>query len=149
MTLAGNYIRHLIVMTFKLSTLGNPLINYLQLLFYYIYFFKQFHWYLSTLASTIQILANKVTEINDKTGRIYFEGSLKFQDKLTRVLNMLTNRISLMGQRDLYKANVSQMWGIVLLLFVMFLSPTLIVLAKNSISSIHLLAGMAKNEVES
>ena len=136
-------------MTFKLSTLGNPLINYLQLLFYYIYFFKQFHWYLSTLASTIQILANKVTEINDKTGRIYFEGSLKFQDKLTRVLNMLTNRISLMGQRDLYKANVSQMWGIVLLLFVMFLSPTLIVLAKNSISSIHLLAGMAKNEVES
>ena len=90
-----------------------------------------------------------MTNINDKAGRIYFEGSLKFQDKLTRVLNMLTNRISLMGQRDLYKANVSQMWGIVLLLFVMFLSPTLIVLAKNSISSIHLLAGMAKNEDES
>ena len=102
-----------------------------------------------SLSSTIQILANKVTEINDKTGRIYFEGSLKFQSTLTNVLNMLTRRISLMAQRDLYGANVSQMWGIVLLLFVMFLSPTLIVLAKNSISSIHLLAGMANNEVES
>ena len=48
-----------------------------------------------------------------------------------------------MAQRDIYGANVSQMWGIILLLFVMILSPTLIVLAKNSISSIHLLAGMA------
>ena len=96
------------------------------------------------LSSTIQILANKMTDINDKAGRKYFEGSLKFQSTLTSVLNMLTRRISLMAHEDIYGANVSQMWGIVLLLFVMILSPTLTVLAKNSISSIHLLAGMAE-----
>ena len=93
------------------------------------------------LSSTIQILANKMTDINDKAGRKYFEGSLKFQSTLTSVLNMLTRRISLMAHEDIYGANVSQMWGIVLLLFVMILSPTLTVLAKNSISSIQILAG--------
>ena len=82
--------------------------------------------------------------IDDKAGRRYFEGSLKFQATLTSVLNMLTQRISLMAQQDIYGANVSQMWGIALLLFVMFLSPILIILAKNSISSIQLFAGMAK-----
>ena len=110
-------------------------------MYVYIHLSKQFHWI--PLSSTIQILANKMTDISDKSGRTYFEGSLKFQATLTSVLNMLTRRISLLAQRDIYGANVSQMWGIILLLFVMILSPTLIVLAKNSISSIHLLAGMA------
>ena len=82
--------------------------------------------------------------IDDKAGRRYFEGSLKFQATLTSVLDMLTNRISLMAQEDIYGANVSQMWGIVLLVFVMFLSPILIILAKNAISSIQLFASMTK-----
>ena len=80
--------------------------------------------------------------IDDKAGRRYFEGSLKFQATLTSVLNMLTKRISLMTEKDIYGADVSQMWGIVLLIFVMLLSPILIILAKNSISSIQLFAGM-------
>ena len=82
--------------------------------------------------------------IDDKAGRRYFEGSLKFQATLTSVLNMLTKRISLMTEKDIYGADVSQMWGIALLVFVMLLSPILIILAKNSISSIQLFAGMAK-----
>ena len=54
-----------------------------------------------------------------------------------------------MTELDIYGADVSQMWGIVLLLFVMLLSPILIILAKNSISSIQLFAGMSdKNEFE-
>ena len=106
---------------------------------------KQFH----SFSSTTEILANKLTIINDKNGRRYFEGSLKFQSTLTNVLNMLTRRISLMTELDIYGADVSQMWGIVLLLFVMLLSPILIILAKNSISSIQLFAGMSdKNEFE-
>ena len=109
-------------------------------MYVYIHLLKQFHWI--PLSSTIQILANKMTDISDKSGRTYFEGSLKFQATLTSVLDMLTNRISLMAQEDIYGANVSQMWGIVLLVFVMFLSPILIILAKNAISSIQLFAGI-------
>ena len=101
-----------------------------------------------SLSSTIQILANKLTDINDKAGRKYFEGSLKFQSTLTSVLNMLTRRISLMAQEDIYGANVSQMWGIGLLVFVMFLSPILIILAKNTISSIQLFASMTTKIME-
>ena len=91
--------------------------------------------------STTLILANKLMDIDDKAGRRYFEGSLKFQGTLTHVLDMLTRRINRMTQEDIYGADVSQMWGIVLLLFVMFLSPVLLILAKNAISSIQLFAG--------
>ena len=91
--------------------------------------------------STTQILANEVTEINDRVGRKYFEGSLKFQATLTTILNMLTRRVKRMAEDDIYGANVSQMWGIGLLLFVMMLSPVLIILAKNAITSIQLFAG--------
>ena len=98
--------------------------------------------YIYSFSSTSLILANKLMIIDDKAGRRYFEGSLKFQATLTSVLNMLTKRISLMTEKDIYGADVSQMWGIVLLIFVMLLSPILIILAKNSISSIQLFAGM-------
>ena len=81
-------------------------------------------------------------DVDDKAGRRYFEGSLKFQGTLTHVLDMLTRRINRMTQEDIYAADVSQMWGIVLLLFVMFLSPVLLILAKNAITSIQLFAGM-------
>ena len=124
-------MQHSTVKTFKLSTLGNSLKDFFQLQIYT----------LVSLFSTIQILENKLTHIDDKAGRRYFEGSLKFQSTLTTVLNMLTGRISLMTQLDIYGADVSQMWGIALLVFVMLLSPILIILAKNSISSIQLFAG--------
>ena len=124
-------MQHSTVKTFKLSTLGNSLKDFFQLQIYT----------LVSLFSTIQILENKLTHIDDKAGRRYFEGSLKFQSTLTTVLNMLTGRISLMTQLDIYGADVSQMWGIALLVFVMLLSPILIILAKNAISSIQLFAG--------
>ena len=92
--------------------------------------------------STTQILANQVTDINDRAGRRYFEGSLKFQATLTKILNMLTRRVKRLAEDDIYGANVSQFWGIGLLLFVMMLSPILIILAKNAISSIQLFAGV-------
>ena len=101
-----------------------------------------------SVSSTQFILANKLMIIDDKAGRRYFEGSLKFQATLTNVLNMLTQRISLMAQQDIYGANVSQMWGIALLLFVMFLSPILIILAKNAISSIQLFAGKCYSQIK-
>ena len=97
--------------------------------------------YLFFCFSTTQILANEVTEINDRVGRKYFEGSLKFQATLTTILNMLTRRVKRMAEDDIYGANVSQMWGIGLLIFVMMLSPVLIILAKNAITSIQLFAG--------
>ena len=127
-------MQHSTVKTFKSSTLGNSsLKDFCNCKYLYT---------LVSLFSTIQILENKLTHIDDKAGRRYFEGSLKFQSTLTNVLNMLTRRISLMTQLDIYGADVSQMWGIALLVFVMLLSPILIILAKNSISSIQLFAGM-------
>ena len=83
-----------------------------------------------------------MTEINDKAGRRYFEGSLKFQSTLTKILNMLVRRVQLLAEKDINGAYMSQIWGVVLLVFVMILSPILIVLAKNAISSIQVFAGM-------
>ena len=98
--------------------------------------------YIFYVISTTQILANEVTEINDKVGRRYFEGSLKFQSTLTKILNMLVNRVKMLAEKDINGAYMSQIWGVVLLVFVMILSPILIVLAKNAISSIQVFAGM-------
>ena len=136
-------MQHLIVKIFKLSTPGKPLKYFLPLL---LHCKKTIT--LVLCFSTSLILANKLMDIDDKAGRRYFEGSLKFQATLTSVLDMLTNRISLMAQEDIYGANVSQMWGIVLLVFVMFLSPILIILAKNAISSIQLFASMMTKIME-
>ena len=91
--------------------------------------------------STTQILANEVTEISDKQGRKYFEGSLTFQATLNSILNSLVRRVRRLAEDDIGSANVSQIWGVALLLFVMVLSPILVILAKNAISSIQVFAG--------
>ena len=46
-----------------------------------------------------------------------------------------------LAEDDIGSANVSQIWGVALLLFVMVLSPILVILAKNAISSIQVFAG--------
>ena len=56
---------------------------------------------------------------------------------LTKVLNMLTDRVKQLAMDDINKANVSQIWGLMLLFLVMVLSPVLIIMAKNAISSIQ------------
>ena len=91
--------------------------------------------------STTEILANVVSEIDDQKGRRYFEGSLKFQATLNRILEMCLSRVRLLAEDDINGANISQMWGVVLLLFVMILSPCLVILAKNAINSIQVFAG--------
>ena len=90
--------------------------------------------------STIQILDNVKIDIDDAKGKRYFEGSTKFVATLQQVLNLLTNRVRKLAQEDLYQSNISQIWGVALLLVVTILSPLLIVLAKNAISSIQLFA---------
>ena len=128
-------MQHLIVKIFKLSIQG-------KLSKYFLSIYLESNNIGVLFFSTTLILANKLMDIDDKAGRRYFEGSLKFQGTLTHVLDMLTRRINRMTQEDIYGADVSQMWGIVLLLFVMFLSPVLLILAKNAISSIQLFAGI-------
>ena len=56
---------------------------------------------------------------------------------LTKVLDLLTNRVKHLAEEDITDANISQIWGILLLLFVMIISPILVILAKNAISSIQ------------
>ena len=50
--------------------------------------------------STTQILANEVTEISDKQGRKYFEGSLAFQATLNSILNSLVRRVRRLAEDD-------------------------------------------------
>ena len=80
-------------------------------------------------------------DINDAKGKIYFEGSLKFQSSLTKILNMITRRVKFLAVTEIDSANLSQIWGVVLLLFLMVISPILVILAKNAVSSIQVFAG--------
>lgn len=50
---------------------------------------------------------------------------------------MLTDKVKELSEKDLTSANISQIWGIALLIFVMILSPILVILAKNAIQSIQ------------
>ena len=56
-------------------------------------------------------------------------------------MNSLVRRVRRLAEDDIGSANVSQIWGVALLLFVMVLSPILVILAKNAISSIQVFAG--------
>lgn len=85
-------------------------------------------------------MGNVEAQIDDAKGRRYYEGSMKFQSTLTAILNMLTNRVKLLAIEGIADANMSQIWGVLLLLFVMVLSPILLILAKNAISSIQVFA---------
>jgi hypothetical protein len=82
-------------------------------------------------------LGNVEIALDDNKGQIYFEGSMNFMGMLTNVLNMLTVRVKHLAIEELSDANVSQIWGVALLLFVMILSPILVILSKNAISSIQ------------
>ena len=88
-------------------------------------------------SSTAQILGNVEIDIDESKGRKYFEGSVKFMGTLTAILNMLTDRVRTLAEADIRSATISQIWGVLLLLFVMCLSPILIIMAKNAISSIQ------------
>ena len=90
--------------------------------------------------STTQILGNVQIDQDNTKGRKYFEGSLKFQATLTVILKKLVRRTKMLAADDISGANISQIWGIILLIFVMILSPILVILAKNAISSIQVFA---------
>jgi hypothetical protein len=82
-------------------------------------------------------LGNTEIESDHQKGREYFEGCTRFSMSLTEVLNQLTLRIRDMGEEQLYHANLSQMWGIFLLVIVILISPLLVVLARNAIFAIQ------------
>ena len=77
------------------------------------------------------------TSGDDRRARKYYEGSVTFMESLTKVLEALTTRVSGLAVQDIRNANVSQIYGIFLLCFVMVLSPILLVLARNGITSIQ------------
>ena len=74
---------------------------------------------------------------DNRKARKYFEGSVKFQTTLVAILDSLTNRVRSLAAQDIYNTNTAQIYGILLLTFVMILSPILIILAKNGITSIQ------------
>ena len=61
-------------------------------------------------------------------------------ETLVKILQALTYRVKDLAAQDLYSANASQIYGVFLLTFVMVLSPILVVLAKNGITSIQVLS---------
>ena len=74
---------------------------------------------------------------DDKRARRYYDGCTKFMTSLTKILEALTDRVSYLAVKDYRAANASQIYGIALLIFVMMISPALLVLAKNGITSIQ------------
>ena len=84
------------------------------------------------------------TQIDEIKGQRYFQGSMEFMNSLTKILDMLTNRVRFLAQEAISDANLKQIWGILLLLFVMILSPILVVLAKNAISSIQVFVSISR-----
>ena len=87
--------------------------------------------------STAQILNNIEISSDNRKARKYFEGSVKFQNTLVQILDLITTRVRLLAEDDIYNASASQVYGILLLTFVMILSPILIILARNGITSIQ------------
>ena len=74
---------------------------------------------------------------DNKKAQRYFEGSMKFMKTLNVVLDKLTGRVRILAEEAIYNANFTQIYGVVLLGFVMILSPILVILAKNAITSIQ------------
>ena len=109
------------MVVYRLSKL---VIKTLSLCFFYIH-------------STAQILNNVEISSDNKKARKYFEGSMKFMNTLNVVLDRLTGRVRILAEEAIYNANFTQIYGIVLLGFVMILSPILVILAKNAITSIQ------------
>ena len=93
--------------------------------------------YFFYIHSTAQILNNVEISSDNKKARKYFEGSMKFMNTLNVVLDRLTGRVRILAEEAIYNANFTQIYGIVLLGFVMILSPILVILAKNAITSIQ------------
>ena len=93
--------------------------------------------YLLLFNSTAQILNNIEISSDNRKARKYFEGSVKFQNTLVQILDMITSRVRVLAEDDIYNASASQVYGILLLTFVMILSPILIILARNGITSIQ------------
>ena len=90
-----------------------------------------------SLYSTAQILGNIEIDKDNRKARKYFEGSLKFMATLNAVLDKITDRVKLLAEEAIYNANYTQIYGLFLLGFVMILSPILVILAKNAITSIQ------------
>ena len=97
-------------------------------------------------SSSAQILGNVKIERDHEKGRLYYEGCTKFVSSLTRVLDMLTVRVRKIGEDDLYDSMMAQIWGIFLLFIVLLISPLLVVLARNAISTIQIFATSVENK---
>ena len=99
-------------------------------------------------SSSKQILANVKIDRDHEKGRLYFEGCNKFVKSLTVVLDMITRRVKLIGEEDLYDSLLAQVWGVFLLFVVLAISPLLVILARNAISTIQIFATSVENKAE-
>lgn len=85
----------------------------------------------------MQILDNIAIDADREKGRLYFDGCMKFFNGLQTIMDMLTDRVQELGAIAMYYQNIAQIWGIILLLIVMLISPMLVVLARNAIFSMQ------------
>ena len=116
--------------------------------------------FMNTLTEVLDSLTDRV-KVNHRSDLILACVSL-FQKSLCsriRTLDLLIARRSVsifhptsfpqeFSDRDLRSANISQIWGILLLLVVMIISPLLVILAKNAISSIQVRWTLIENVTE-
>ena len=77
-------------------------------------------------------MANLKIDANEKMGRNYFEMSMKYTNELMKLFDLLTEKVQALADEDIHKANMSQIWALILLVVVMIISPMLLLLAKNA-----------------
>lgn len=94
----------------------------------------------------MQLLDNVQIDPDLEKGVAYFKGCTKFMDSLEEVLDMLTTAIFELGESEIYYSNLAQLWGISILIIILIISPMLVVLSKNAISTIQMFAVSVENK---
>ena len=86
------------------------------------------------------ILANAEIQGDYKKGLKYFEECRTFIRKTLKVMDVLRQKIAAARDTQLYAIKLGNMWGIFILIIILLISPLLLLLAKNVISTFQMFA---------
>ena len=89
------------------------------------------------LSSTAQILANERVAGDHGRGRAYYEACDAFVGSLSNVMDAMAARIAKIGADDVDDAETALLWGIVVFALMLVISPVLLAMSRNTISSMQ------------
>ena len=86
------------------------------------------------------ILSETEIEPNSDKGVTLYKGCMMFTASLSRVMDMVTERMFDINEDELYNSMLAQVWGCTLLGLMVLISPALVVMARNAITTIQVRA---------